>query len=630
MNETPSPRFAEGRKHSPWTASRQRKKNRPAACQQLLVSSDDEFSDGKENAADQETATAPNKQQPIFWPGSVAMQSPHNNCTDKDILGNSCWVNQANDSRVSFRSRPCSDMSCERPLPKRRSPRHSVKHVISPWAPTPPSAAVSLFPEPSTAPPLQTAAFASGAITPSVHPAHSLCLSELPPKHLAPWVQQHSRGSNTFSLSPAVHQILPSPAPFPDIGEEHAAPSFTAGFGSRSAAHGPGSTPGVGLRSSAQGPASACASDSADFGSLACSESLSSDPDVSDLEGAQDSSPSKGDGAMGFMWGSMEQEEEEHRYQLQPEGSWQRCREGGNTCGFQLSTVVGPSPASSAHTMATTTPMSELAERASRSLKRLSQRKAKLQFGVAPAHGEGEAQAEYGLLGDLACCESLQEAATMAMLLEADFVTPPKHGKHTAHAALSVTPTLFSEWLSMRGGLSTGRDSARGGLSLAQHFHDAAETTDQGEFGQGPPSCQPDASDSELHMWGAGKGSRDMGRDVHNRRDNDSRMRSPQRVLPVEQLCTLEDFNSQLCMAAITGNCGHASVLWAELCNKGINPDLKTLNTLMRCQSKSLSHPDVAEALAREVCEVGCLSPNATTYNLLTETRFRYEQLFGN
>ncbi len=45
--------------------------------------------------------------------------------------------------------------------------------------------------------------------------------------------------------------------------------------------------------------------------------------------------------------------------------------------------------------------------------------------------------------------------------------------------------------------------------------------------------------------------------------------------------------------------------------------------------AKSLAHPDEAEQLAREVCNAGNFSPNSTTYNLLAETRIRFEQLVG-
>lgn len=56
---------------------------------------------------------------------------------------------------------------------------------------------------------------------------------------------------------------------------------------------------------------------------------------------------------------------------------------------------------------------------------------------------------------------------------------------------------------------------------------------------------------------------------------------------------------------------------------------MKTLNALLRCLANSFAHPDEAELLVREVCKVGGLSPNSVTYNLIVETRFRYEQLCG-
>ncbi len=51
--------------------------------------------------------------------------------------------------------------------------------------------------------------------------------------------------------------------------------------------------------------------------------------------------------------------------------------------------------------------------------------------------------------------------------------------------------------------------------------------------------------------------------------------------------------------------------------------------TPRRCLAKSLAHPDEAWQLAKEICQAGGLSPNQTTYNLLAETRIRYEQLCG-
>lgn len=56
---------------------------------------------------------------------------------------------------------------------------------------------------------------------------------------------------------------------------------------------------------------------------------------------------------------------------------------------------------------------------------------------------------------------------------------------------------------------------------------------------------------------------------------------------------------------------------------------LSSLRLTFRCFAKSLSCPDEAEGVAREVCEAGGLQPNATTHNLLATMRLRYEQLCG-
>jgi len=99
--------------------------------------------------------------------------------------------------------------------------------------------------------------------------------------------------------------------------------------------------------------------------------------------------------------------------------------------------------------------------------------------------------------------------------------------------------------------------------------------------------------------------------------------------VPADQLSTLEEFNAQLSTAAQQGDRGRADRLWDELCCKGVVPDIRTLNMLLKCLAKSLAHPDEAEQLAKEVCQVGNFSPNATTYNWLAEARMRFEQLCG-
>ena len=58
-------------------------------------------------------------------------------------------------------------------------------------------------------------------------------------------------------------------------------------------------------------------------------------------------------------------------------------------------------------------------------------------------------------------------------------------------------------------------------------------------------------------------------------------------------------------------------------------PDQMPRCLACRCFAKSLSCPDEAEGMAREVCEAGSLQPNATTHNLLATMRLRYEQLCG-
>lgn len=142
------------------------------------------------------------------------------------------------------------------------------------------------------------------------------------------------------------------------------------------------------------------------------------------------------------------------------------------------------------------------------------------------------------------------------------------------------------------------------------------------------------------HQAGAGVGGRKIfflkdgalqrsaGGDLHEE-DTSGRGGSPDAYVPAEQLLTLEDFNQHLSLAAQQGNRGRADVLWNELCSKGVMPDMRTLNTMLRCLANSMARPDEAENLAKEVCMAGNLSPNAMTYNLLAETRFRYEQLCG-
>lgn len=60
-----------------------------------------------------------------------------------------------------------------------------------------------------------------------------------------------------------------------------------------------------------------------------------------------------------------------------------------------------------------------------------------------------------------------------------------------------------------------------------------------------------------------------------------------------------------------------------------VQPENESCVFCCRCLAKCLAHPDEAELLAKEVCSLGNLSPNSTTYNLLAETRIRFEQLVG-
>ena len=100
-------------------------------------------------------------------------------------------------------------------------------------------------------------------------------------------------------------------------------------------------------------------------------------------------------------------------------------------------------------------------------------------------------------------------------------------------------------------------------------------------------------------------------------------------LVPPEQLTTLEEFNHAFARAAIRGDRGRADSLWREMCSQGILPNLALLNSYTKALTKSLAHPDETEIVAREVCLAGDLSPNATTFTLLTEARLRYEQIFS-
>lgn len=60
----------------------------------------------------------------------------------------------------------------------------------------------------------------------------------------------------------------------------------------------------------------------------------------------------------------------------------------------------------------------------------------------------------------------------------------------------------------------------------------------------------------------------------------------------------------------------------AVLCARSPRPN--------RCLSRSAAHPDEAECLTRDVCDIGGLTPNDTTQHLLAEIALRYEQLTAN
>ncbi|KAG1671879.1 hypothetical protein FOA52_003446 [Chlamydomonas sp. UWO 241] len=121
--------------------------------------------------------------------------------------------------------------------------------------------------------------------------------------------------------------------------------------------------------------------------------------------------------------------------------------------------------------------------------------------------------------------------------------------------------------------------------------------------------------------WGSWSGAMSDGEASERGGDDDDV------AVPVDQLTSVDEFNRHLGFAAAAGNRGRADCLWDELVTKGVCPDKRTLNLMLRCLANSLARPDEAENLAREVCMRGDFSPNAATYNLLAETRFRYEQL---
>ncbi|GAX82259.1 hypothetical protein CEUSTIGMA_g9687.t1 [Chlamydomonas eustigma] len=114
-------------------------------------------------------------------------------------------------------------------------------------------------------------------------------------------------------------------------------------------------------------------------------------------------------------------------------------------------------------------------------------------------------------------------------------------------------------------------------------------------------------------------------------RDDTSPDASEEQWCPIqlEQLSSLDDFNAYLSRAAEKGDRGCIELLWGEICNKGIRPNKFTLNMIMRCLAKSWACPLEAELLAREVSKAGGFTPDATSLRLIDSMHIRYEQLCG-
>ncbi|GLC69503.1 hypothetical protein PLESTF_000839300 [Pleodorina starrii] len=101
-------------------------------------------------------------------------------------------------------------------------------------------------------------------------------------------------------------------------------------------------------------------------------------------------------------------------------------------------------------------------------------------------------------------------------------------------------------------------------------------------------------------------------------------------MLMSQSLNSTQEFNRCLVAAANSNDRGAAERLWQEMCSRGITPDINTLNSLLRCLSRSAADPDEAHLLVRDVCGRGGFDANGTSQRLLEEICFRFEQLHGS
>jgi pentatricopeptide repeat protein len=86
-------------------------------------------------------------------------------------------------------------------------------------------------------------------------------------------------------------------------------------------------------------------------------------------------------------------------------------------------------------------------------------------------------------------------------------------------------------------------------------------------------------------------------------------------------------YTSHLNAAARRGDWDEAETLWLELLDEGLQPDVHTLNALLRCVMRAGVYDVDAEALVRDVCGDGTVHPNCFTHQLLSSIMLQGEQL---
>lgn len=237
---------------------------------------------------------------------------------------------------------------------------------------------------------------------------------------------------------------------------------------------------------------------------------------------------------------------------------------------------------------------------------------------------EGDARPDMGALLDALCFGTSPAASSLAILDSEDIskMTPTTEEVHEGSPPKKVkTGKTFDLTPVMNMG------------SLQTALEDSCQKDLSGKFD--PTACTPPVL-TQVFPPNCGSAPPMTHTPDHDEMEPYSLSKAPLSISP-EEISPQQDleeadtkvaaYNAELLVAAKDGDIDKTCELWQEMREAEVLPTLRTLNTILLCCYHGGANPMEVLQLAKEICEMGKIKPDATTRYHLTAIDTCWQQL---